>query len=249
MPMVEAATAQSSRSPRQKVLIIEDDTDIRELIKFNLEQDGYAVEEAATGAEGLDRIKRRQPDLVLLDLMLPGMPGLEICRVLRSAKETSTLPILIVTAKGTEVDKVLGLEMGADDYVVKPFSPRELIARVKAVLRRANPDIATPKSGIWERGRLKMDFDTYQVFVDGKRHELALREFELLRFFVEHPMRVYSREQLLDLVWGRDTFVEPRTVDVHVRRLRQHIEKDDANPELILTVRSVGYRFNPEALD
>ena len=249
MPMAEAATAQSSRSPRQKVLIIEDDTDIRELIKFNLEQDGYAVEEAATGAEGLDRIRRRQPDLVLLDLMLPGMPGLEICRVLRSAKETSTLPILIVTAKGTEVDKVLGLEMGADDYVVKPFSPRELIARVKAVLRRANPDIALPKSGIWERGRLKMDFDTYQVFVDGKRHELALREFELLRFFVEHPMRVYSREQLLDLVWGRDTFVEPRTVDVHVRRLRQHIEKDDANPELILTVRSVGYRFNPEALD
>lgn len=249
MPMPEAASAQISRSPRQKVLIIEDDTDIRELIKFNLEQDGYAVEEAATGAEGLDRIKRRQPDLVLLDLMLPGMPGLEICRVLRSSKETSTLPILIVTAKGTEVDKVLGLEMGADDYVVKPFSPRELIARVKAVLRRANPDVAAPKSGIWERGRLKMDFDTYQVFVDGKRHELALREFELLRFFVEHPMRVYSREQLLDLVWGRDTFVEPRTVDVHVRRLRQHIEKDDANPELILTVRSVGYRFNPEALD
>ncbi len=244
-----AAQAQTSRGPRQKVLIIEDDTDIRELIKFNLEQDGYAVEEAATGAEGLERIKRRQPDLVLLDLMLPGMPGLEICRVLRSAKETSTLPILIVTAKGTEVDKVLGLEMGADDYVVKPFSPRELIARVKAVLRRANPDVAAPKSGIWERGRLKMDFDTYQVFVDGKRHELALREFELLRFFVEHPMRVYSREQLLDLVWGRDTFVEPRTVDVHVRRLRQHIEKDDANPELILTVRSVGYRFNPEALD
>jgi two-component system, OmpR family, alkaline phosphatase synthesis response regulator PhoP len=244
-----AAQVQQNRGPRQKVLSIEDDADIRELIKFNLEQEGYAVEEAATGAEGLDRIKRRQPDLVLLDLMLPGMPGLEICRVLRNAKETATLPILIVTAKGTEVDKVLGLEMGADDYVVKPFSPRELIARVKALLRRANPDVATPKSGIWERGRLKMDFDTYQVFVDGKRHDLALREFELLRFFVEHPMRVYSREQLLDLVWGRDTFVEPRTVDVHVRRLRQHVEQDDANPELILTVRSVGYRFNPEALD
>ena len=249
MPSAEAATtSQVSRSPRQKVLIIEDDGDIRELIKFNLEQDGYAVEEAATGAEGLDRIKRRQPDLVLLDLMLPGMPGLEICRVLRNAKETATLPILIVTAKGTEVDKVLGLEMGADDYVVKPFSPRELIARVKAVLRRAHPDTVSPKSGIWERGRLKMDFDTYQVFVDGKRHELALREFELLKFFVQHPMRVYTREQLLDMVWGRDTFVEPRTVDVHVRRLRQHIERDDANPELILTVRSVGYRFNPEAL-
>jgi two-component system alkaline phosphatase synthesis response regulator PhoP len=247
--MPEAAQVLVSRGPRQKILSIEDDADIRELIKFNLEQEGYAVEEAATGVEGLDRIKRRQPDLVLLDLMLPGMPGLEICRVLRNAKETAALPILIVTAKGTEVDKVLGLEMGADDYVVKPFSPRELIARVKALLRRANPDVAAPKTGIWDRGRLKMDFDTYQVFVDGKRHELALREFELLRFFVEHPMRVYSREQLLDLVWGRDTFVEPRTVDVHVRRLRQHVEKDDANPELILTVRSVGYRFNPEALD
>jgi two-component system, OmpR family, alkaline phosphatase synthesis response regulator PhoP len=244
-----AAQIQLSRGPRQKVLSIEDDADIRELIKFNLEQEGYAVEEAATGVEGLDRIKRRRPDLVLLDLMLPGMPGLEICRVLRNAKETATLPILIVTAKGTEVDKVLGLEMGADDYVVKPFSPRELIARVKALLRRANPDLAAPKTGMWERGRLRMDFDTYQVFVEAKRHELALREFELLRFFVEHPMRVYSREQLLDLVWGRDTFVEPRTVDVHVRRLRQHVEKDDANPELILTVRSVGYRFNPEALD
>src|SRR5579864_5686320 len=140
-----AAQVQLSRGPRQKVLSIEDDADIRELIKFNLEQEGYAVEEAATGAEGLDRIKRRQPDLVLLDLMLPGMPGLEICRVLRSAKETSTLPILIVTAKGTEVDKVLGLEMGADDYVVKPFSPRELVARVKALLRRANP-LSEPES-------------------------------------------------------------------------------------------------------
>src|SRR5579864_8477307 len=149
-----AASAQLGRGPRQKILIIEDDADIRELIKFNLEQESYAVEEAATGAEGLDRIKRRQPDLVLLDLMLPGMPGLEICRVLRGSKDTASLPILIVTAKGTEVDKVLGLEMGADDYVVKPFSPRELLARVKAVLRRANPDLAAPKNGVWERGRL-----------------------------------------------------------------------------------------------
>jgi len=247
--MTQAAQTQAARGPRQKVLIIEDEADIRELIKFNLEQEGFTVEEAGSGAEGLDRIKRRQPDLLLLDLMLPGMPGLEICRILRGNTETASLPILIVTAKGTEVDKVLGLEMGADDYVVKPFSPRELIARVKAVLRRAHPDVSAPRAGLWERGRLRMDFDTYQVFVDDKRRELALREFELLRFFVEHPMRVYSREQLLDLVWGRDTFVEPRTVDVHVRRLRQHIEKDDANPELILTVRSVGYRFNPEALE
>src|SRR6202050_1247196 len=131
-----AAQVQQNRGPRQKVLSIADDADIRELIKFNLEQEGYAVEEAATGAEGLDRIKRRQPDLVLLDLMLPGMPGLEICRVVRGSKETAGLPILIVTAKGTEVDKVLGLEMGADDYVVKSFSTRELAAREKALLQR-----------------------------------------------------------------------------------------------------------------
>ena len=124
---------------------------------------------------------------------------------------------------------------------------REL--RVRALLRRAHPDSTVKPAGTWERGRLKIDFDTYQVFVDGNRRELALREFELLKFFAEHPLRVFTREQLLDLVWGRDTFVEPRTVDVHVRRLRQHIERDDANPELILTVRSVGYRFNPEALD
>jgi DNA-binding response OmpR family regulator len=176
------------------------------------------------------------------------MSGLELCRRMRSNPDTAKLPILVVTAKSAEVDRILGLEMGADDYVVKPFSPREVVARVKALLRRANPASEQAASGAYDRGRLKIDFGTYEVFVEGHRKELALREFELLRFFVQHPMRVYSREQLLDLVWGRDTFVEPRTVDVHVRRLRQQVERDDANPELILTVRSVGYRFNPEAL-
>ena len=248
--MTQAAQAvqESQRGMKYRVLIVEDDADIRELIRYNLAQEGFIVEEAGDGAQAIEKVKRRIPDLMVLDLMLPGMPGLEICRTMRSGPETASLPILIVTAKGTEVDKVLGLEMGADDYVVKPFSPRELIARVKALLRRANA-IAEPESaGIFEKGRLRMDFGTYQVFVDGKKKDLALREFELLKFFVQHPMRVYTREQLLDMVWGRDTFVEPRTVDVHVRRLRQHIERDDSNPELILTVRSVGYRFNPEAL-
>jgi DNA-binding response OmpR family regulator len=167
---------------------------------------------------------------------------------MRSNPETAKLPILVVTAKSAEVDRILGLEMGADDYVVKPFSPREVVARVKALLRRANPASEPASPGNYDRGRLRIDFGTYEVFVDGQPKDLALREFELLRFFVQHPMRVYSREQLLDLVWGRDTFVEPRTVDVHVRRLRQQVERDDAKPELILTVRSVGYRFNPEAL-
>ena len=233
---------------RPRVLIVEDEADIRELMRYNLEREGFLVEEASDGAQAFERIRRRVPDLLLLDLMLPGIPGLEICRQMRAGRDTATLPILVVTAKGTEVDKVLGLEMGADDYVVKPFSPREVVARVKALLRRAYPNAEQESAGLYERGRLRIDFGTYQVFVEGKRRELALREFELLKFFVQHPMRVYTREQLLDMVWGRDTFVEPRTVDVHVRRLRQHIERDDANPELILTVRSVGYRFNPEAL-
>lgn len=242
------AVEQSRERVRHKILVVEDEGDIRELLRYNLAQEGFAVEEAADGAEALDRISRRAPDLIVLDLMLPRMSGLELCRRLRSAPETARLPILVVTAKGAEVDRVLGLEMGADDYVVKPFSPREVVARVKALLRRANAALEPAAPPAYERGRLRIDFATYEVFVDGERRDLALREFELLRFFVQHPMRVYSREQLLDLVWGRDTFVEPRTVDVHVRRLRQQIERDDSKPELILTVRSVGYRFNPEAL-
>jgi two-component system alkaline phosphatase synthesis response regulator PhoP len=247
--MMNVETQVGRRGPRQKILVVEDDPDIRELVKYNLEQDGFSVEEAADGAEALERIKRRSPDLMVLDLMLPGVSGLEICQRVRSVKETAALPILVLTAKGAEVDRVLGLEMGADDYVVKPFSPREVMARIKGLLRRANPTIAPDSAGAYERGRLRIDFGTYEVFIEGQRRDLSLREFELLRFFAQHPMRVYSREQLLDLVWGRDTFVEPRTVDVHVRRLRQQVERDDANPELILTVRSVGYRFNPDALD
>jgi len=242
------AAAKSATIVQRRILVVEDEADIRELIRYNLAQEGFVIEEAADGLQALDRIARRLPDLVVLDLMLPGMSGLEVCRKLRAAPQTANLPILVATAKDTEVDRVLGLEMGADDYVVKPFSPRELVARVKALLRRAHL-LAEPESaGLYERGRLKIDFDSYQVYVEGKRKELALREFELLRFLVQHPMRVYNREQLLDKVWGRDTFFEPRTVDVHVRRLRKHIERDDANPELILTVRSVGYRFNPDAL-
>ncbi len=236
--------------PRITVMVVEDDADIRELLRYNLAQEGHTVEEAADGDQALKLIERRVPDLLVLDLMMPGMPGLELCRKLRAAPATATLPILIVTAKGEEVDRILGLEMGADDYVVKPFSPREVVARIKALLRRAARVAALPEAaGVYEHGRLRIDFGTYEVSVAGQRRVLCLREFELLKFFVQHPGRVYSREQLLDLVWGRDTFVEPRTVDVHVRRLRKQIERDDDQPELILTVRGVGYRFSPEALD
>jgi len=247
--MSQQAQPIANPAVRHRLVVVEDESEIRELIRYNLEREGFAVEEEADGAAALSRIRRRVPDLIVLDLMLPGMPGLEICRQLRADPATANLPILVVTARSAEVDRVLGLEMGADDYLVKPFSPRELVARVRALLRRANLLPETGPSGMFDRGRLKIDFDTYQVWVDGERKTLALREFELLRFFVQHPMRVYTREQLLDMVWGRDTFVEPRTVDVHVRRLRQRIERNDADPDLILTVRSVGYRFNPDALD
>ena len=240
--MNEAAETARERM-RYKVLVVEDEADIRELLHYSLSQEGFVVEEAADGAEAFDRIARRAPDLVMLDLMLPRMSGLELCRRLRAGRETAGLPILVVTAKGAEVDRVLGLEMGADDYVVKPFSPREVVARVKALLRRANAAREPEGGGAFEKGRLKMDFGTYEVFVDGDKRDLALREFELLRFFVQHPLRVYSREQLLDLVWGRDTFVEPRTVDVHVRRLREQIEEQPDSPRHLTTVRGFGYRL------
>jgi two-component system alkaline phosphatase synthesis response regulator PhoP len=247
--MTPTAQVATRRGNHNRILVVEDDPDIRELVRFNLAQEGFQIEEAGDGTQAFEQLNRNLPHLLVLDLMLPGMSGLEICQKMRSDRVGHALPILMLTAKGSEVDRILGLEMGADDYVVKPFSPRELVARIKALLRRSEARLEPQSAGAYDRGRLKIDFGTYQVQVDGNDRSLCLREFELLRFFVEHPLRVYNREQLLDLVWGRDTFVEPRTVDVHVRRLRQQIERDDANPELIVTVRGVGYRFNPEALD
>ncbi len=232
----------------RKILVVEDEKDIRDLIRYNLEQDGFSVLEADESELALSLVKRERPALVVLDIMLPGRSGLDICRILRRDNETSTVPILMLTARATEVDKVVGLEMGADDYVTKPFSPRELLARIKAVLRRTHGPDASPPHEFFERGRLRVDFDTYQVFLDGREVKLSLREFELLSFLVRHPNRVFERTQLLDLVWGRDTYVEPRTVDVHIRRLRTRIERDDHTPELILTVRGVGYKFNDAAL-
>jgi phosphate regulon transcriptional regulator PhoB len=234
---------------RRTILVVEDEKDIRELVRFHLEQEGFTVREAESGEEALERVAADRPALVVLDIMLPGSDGLEVCRRLRASANTASLPIVMLTAKAAEVDRVLGLEIGADDYITKPFSPRELIARVKAVLRRTHGDDVPQPHEIFERGRLRIDFDTYEVFLDGTQVPLSLREFELLKFFVRHPHRVYDRLQLLDLVWGRDTFVEPRTVDVHIRRLRKRIERDDASPELILTVRGVGYKCNPDALE
>ena len=243
----------ADRSPtqtteRRKILVVDDERDIRELLRDNLEAEGFAVLEAGDGELGLALVKRERPAAVILDLMLPGLGGLEVCRRIRGSEATSRVPVVILTARSAEADKVVGLEIGADDYVTKPFSPRELTARVKAVLRRAYGQQADAPQETYQRGKLRIDFDTYEVYVDGQRVELSLREFELLRFFVQHPNRVYERSQLLELVWGPDTFVEPRTIDVHIRRLRRRIERDDSSPELIVTVRGVGYMFDERRL-
>lgn len=233
----------------ERILVVEDEKDIRDLIRFHLAQEGFDVLEAQTGEEALSIVRSQPLSLVVLDLMLPGTDGIAVCRRIRAGDAAPAVPIIMVTARAGEVDRVLGLELGADDYLTKPFSPRELVARVKAVLRRALAPASAAGHDMFERGRLRLDFDSYEVAVDGRAVGMSLREFELLKFFVKNPNRVYDRLQLLDLVWGRDVHVEPRTVDVHVRRLRKHIERDDASPELILTVRGVGYKFDPEPLD
>jgi two-component system alkaline phosphatase synthesis response regulator PhoP len=228
-----------------KILIIEDESDIRELLTISLEEEGFAVESAGSGEEGLQLARSGKPSLVLLDLMLPNISGIEICRQLQGDPDLRNIPVLMLTAKSTETDKVVGLEVGADDYVTKPFSPRELVARVKALLRRSHLTAAPSKvAARYEKCGLWIDFDTYEVRIREAKLELSLREFELLRFLVMHPNRVYNRAQLLERVWGSDTYVEPRTVDVHIRRLRKHIEENDSAPTRILTVRGVGYMFD-----
>jgi len=232
-----------------KILVVEDEPDIRKLVHYNLTQDHYKVVEAESGDQALKLIQRDKPSLVILDLMMPGMSGLEVCRVLRGQDETAKLPILMLTAKAGEADRVLGLELGADDYLAKPFSPRELVARVRAILRRANGAGQTETLPAYQKGGLKIDFATYEVSVHGKPIKLTLKEYELLKFLVQNPSRVLNRDQLLDRVWGGETFVTPRTVDVHIRRLRKAIEKDDSNPKWILTLRGVGYKFDEKALE
>ena len=227
------------------ILVADDDGHIREVVRFALEKDGHRVVEAADGAAALQRFAEQPVDVVVLDIVMPELDGIGVCRALRAK---SPVPILFLSSRDEELDRILGLEIGADDYVTKPFSPRELTARVKAVMRRAYGQQAEAPQETYQRGKLRIDFDTYEVYVDGQRVELSLREFELLRFFVQHPNRVYERAQLLELVWGPDTFVEPRTIDVHIRRLRRRIERDDSAPELIVTVRGVGYMFDERRL-
>ena len=226
-----------------RVLIVEDEPDIRDLVVLHLRRDGYEVSAAASGEDALAQIRQAPPDLIVLDLMLPGMGGLEVCRRLREDRLTASLPVVMLTARADEVDRVVGLELGADDYVVKPFSPKELLARVRAVLRRSRPG---PGAGPKAFGALTLDPDAHRVTVGGKPVTLTPKEFDLLRALVEAHGRVLSREFLLDRVWGyaRAGEIESRTVDVHVRRLRVKL---GAEGRRILTVKSVGYRFDADA--
>ncbi|SDF16630.1 winged helix-turn-helix domain-containing protein [Sporolituus thermophilus] len=224
-----------------KILIVEDEINIRELVRFNLEKEGYAVLEAEDGNTALALARRERPDLVVLDLMLPGKDGLDVCRAMKSARETAGIAIIMLTAKAEEVDKIIGLEMGADDYMVKPFSPRELLARIKAVLRRSQKD--APLTGELVVGNLKLNFSRYEAHIGKEKLELTPKEFELLKLFVTDVGRVFTREQLLDKVWGYEYFGDTRTVDVHIRHLRAKLSIDPVLAEAIETVRGVGYRF------
>jgi phosphate regulon transcriptional regulator PhoB len=225
------------------ILIVDDEKDIVDLISYNLEKEGFATIKAYDGESALELVKARKPDLVLLDLMLPGIRGLEVCKFIRKNQDTESLPIIMLTAKGEQVDKILGFEMGADDYITKPFNVRELIARVRAVLRRAEVRPDSEKREQFAYRGLEIDHSSYEVNVDGKKIYLNPKELKLLQFLTRHPGRVYTRDQLLDYVWGDETFVEPRTVDVHVSNLRAAIEEDKKKPQYILTVRGIGYKF------
>ena len=224
------------------ILVMEDEDALATLLQYNLEKEGYDVVVAADGEEGLVQIDERQPDLVLLDWMLPKVSGIEVCRRIRGRPETRNLPIIMLTARGEENDRVRGLDTGADDYLTKPFSMTELIARIRAVLRRIRPGLADDRVG---HGDIIIDRVAHRVKRAGKEVHLGPTEFRLLDHFMRHPGRVFSREQLLDAVWGSDVYVEARTVDVHVGRLRKALNVDEsANP--IRTVRSAGYSLDLE---
>ena len=228
-----------------KILVVDDEPDIVELVTYNLRKEGFDVSSASDGEEALAKIRKEKFDFIILDLMLPGIQGMEICRVLRNDPITRNIPIIMLTAKGEEIDKILGLEMGADDYMTKPFSPRELLTRIKTVMRRTSEKTADAK--VIRIGKLTINKETYTVTKDDKPLELSSTEFRLLLYLIERRGKVFSRDQLLDAVWKDEAFVEPRTVDVHIRRLRTRIEDDPANPKYVKTRRGIGYYVDAEA--
>jgi two-component system phosphate regulon response regulator PhoB len=225
------------------VLIVEDEAPLVTMLRYNLEREGFAVDAAGDGEEALLRIAERQPDAVLLDWMLPLVSGLEICRQIRRSPKTRSMPVIMLTARTEEADRIRGLDSGADDYVVKPFSPSELVARLRAVIRRAQP---SAREEVLRYADLAMDLAAHRVSRAGKPLHLGPTEFRLLRHFLEHPGRVFSREQLVDRIWGQDSEIEMRTVDVHIRRLRKALG-EHGGPDLLRTVRSVGYALDRAA--
>ena len=228
---------------KPQILIVEDEAALVELLRYNLEREGFETLSAMDGEEGLLLLSEQEVDLVLLDWMLPGVSGIEVCRRLRRAPDTRNLPVIMLTARGEEADRVRGLDTGADDYIPKPFSPDELIARIRAVLRRARPAIDEEQLKFAD---VEMNLAAHRVNRRGRAIQLGPTEFRLLRHFMEHPGRVFSRGQLLDAVWGRDVYVDERTVDVHIRRLRKSLNADGGR-DLIRTVRSAGYALDAEA--
>ncbi len=227
----------------EKILVVDDEENIAELISYNLTSNGYKVIIANNGNDAVKLAVEEKPNLILLDLMIPGKDGYDVCKDIRSNSEIRNTPIIMLTAKSEELDKILGLELGADDYITKPFSVRELLARVKAVLRRFS--ISEPESNILVFGNLTADFDKREILVNDKKLDLTLKEFELLEILIRNKGKILTRDTLLDKIWGYEYIGETRTVDVHIRYLRKKIELDDKNPKLIETIRGVGYRFNP----
>ncbi|WP_030924415.1 response regulator transcription factor [Streptosporangium amethystogenes] len=224
-----------------RVLVVEDEESFSDALSYMLRKEGFEVAVATTGPEALEAFDRNGADLVLLDLMLPGLPGTEVCRSLR---QRSNVPVIMLTAKDSEIDKVVGLELGADDYVTKPFSSRELVARIRAVLRRQG-DVEELESAVLAAGPVRMDVDRHTVAVRGEPVQLPLKEFELLEVLLRNAGRVLTRGQLIDRVWGADYVGDTKTLDVHVKRLRAKVESDPSNPRCILTVRGLGYKFDP----
>jgi two-component system, OmpR family, response regulator RegX3 len=224
-----------------RVLVVEDEESFSDALSYMLRREGYDAVVAGNGPDALAEFDRGGADIVLLDLMLPGLPGTEVCRALRSR---STVPIIMLTAKDAEIDKVVGLELGADDYVTKPYSARELVARIRAVLRRRGEAAeAPPADGVLEAGPVRMDVERHVVAVDGEQVSLPLKEFDLLEYLMRNAGRVLTRGQLIDRVWGSDYVGDTKTLDVHVKRLRAKVEPDPANPKYLLTVRGLGYKL------
>lgn len=229
----------------EKILIVDDEEHIVELLKFNLQNVGYNVFTAFNGLDALKIAKEEKPNLMLLDVMLPGLDGLDVCKEVKRNNATRNTSIIMLTAKSEEVDKILGLELGADDYITKPFSIRELLARVKAVLRRRGGEGEEESTNVYTTGNLKVDFERHEVVIDDNKVDMTLKEFDLLEILIKNKGKILKRDTILDKVWGYEYIGETRTVDVHIRYLRKKIELDDKNPKYIETIRGVGYRFNP----